>query len=112
LFFRPLQFTPLPFKLSLIRVNLPLLIRLLLLLTLELISDQRSGTETQHTADRSAGAWMAHGRANNTARGGASEGTDTRAFFAGTQGSSRASDPSPAEPPGTKVGFSSSTNGN
>jgi hypothetical protein len=92
LFFHPLQFTSLAFKLSLIRVNLSLLIRLLLLLALELVSNQHAGTETQRTADRRAGARMAHGSANNAAHGGAAKGTDPCAFFARSQASSRASD--------------------
>jgi hypothetical protein len=44
LFFDPLEISPLPFKLSLVRVDLPLLIGLFLFLSLHLVSDQGAGS--------------------------------------------------------------------
>jgi hypothetical protein len=83
LLFDPVQLLPLAFKLGLISVNLPLLIRLFYLLTLELVANQRAGTETKRAADGSARAGMTDRCSDDTADGCTSKSADTGAFFTG-----------------------------
>jgi hypothetical protein len=57
---------------SLVGINLPLLIGLSLLLTLELIADQRTGAQAQRAPDRRPNPWTSHRRSYGPTRGGTS----------------------------------------
>ena len=67
LFSDPFQLAPLAFQFGLIGIDLFLLVGLAVLLSLELISDQGAGAQSQCATDRRASAWVAYRRADNTA---------------------------------------------
>jgi hypothetical protein len=57
---------------SLVGINLPLLVGLYLLLTLELIADQCTGAQPQRATDRCPNPWTTHRRSYGPTRGGTS----------------------------------------
>jgi hypothetical protein len=78
---QPLIFLSIAFDFALVLLNLLLVLLILrLFLTLHVISNERSGTQTQGPADSSASPGMAHGCANNTPRCGAAKGANARSF--------------------------------
>src|SRR5258706_10061733 len=81
LFSEPLHFAPLAVQFCLIGVDLTLLVRLSVLLTLQLIADQRSAAQSKRAANRRASARMAHRGANQTACRSTAKRADSRAFF-------------------------------
>jgi hypothetical protein len=83
LFFDPLEISPLPFKLSLVRVDLPLLLGLFLFLSLQLVSDQGAGSQSERAADGGSRAGRAHGRADDASYGGTAQRADSGAFLPG-----------------------------
>jgi hypothetical protein len=85
-----IELSSLPIQFRLVRVYLPLLVSLPLVLTLHLVSDQSSSSQSKRAADSRAGTGMAYGRADNPAHGGAAQSADSRAFFAGRHRSARA----------------------
>jgi hypothetical protein len=64
-------------------VNLLLLAIVCILLSLQLIADQRAGAQPKTTADRCTGTRMAHGRADQSTGCCAAKSTDAGAFFPG-----------------------------
>jgi hypothetical protein len=89
---QPLNLASLTLYLGLIGVRLPLLIRLLDLLTLKLITDQRAGPQAQRSSDGRAGARMTHCGSNQSAGSSAAERSNTRALLAGRQAPARAAE--------------------
>jgi hypothetical protein len=85
-----IELSSLPIQFRLVRVYLPLLVSLPLVLTLHLVSDQSSSSQSKRAADSRAGTGMAYRRADNPAHGGAAQSADSRAFFTRRQRSGAA----------------------
>jgi hypothetical protein len=79
--FEPLDSLPVPSDFSLISLNLLLLLVIGDLLTLQLVSHQRAGAETEGSADCCSSTWMAHGGADKPACRGTAQRSDTSPFF-------------------------------
>jgi hypothetical protein len=78
---KPFELSSLPFDFSLVGIDLPLLIRLLNLLSLELIADERAGTQPECAADGGACARMAHSSADEASRSRTAQSANTCALF-------------------------------
>jgi hypothetical protein len=89
-----LKFSPLALEFGLIALDLTLLLRLSILLSLELISDQRPGAQSKEAAHRRPRAGMPGCRANDAARGGSAQRANPGALFTGCQTASGAADSS------------------
>jgi hypothetical protein len=70
-----------PFDFRLVSANLAVLLVISILLTLELVTDQRARAQAQSTADQRARRRMTHSAANNAPCGGSSESSDAGPFF-------------------------------
>jgi hypothetical protein len=81
LFSESLKFPSLAIQFGLVSIDLPLLFALRLLLALELIADERSGSQSENTADRRSCSWTAHGCPDDAADGGPAERSDAGALF-------------------------------
>jgi hypothetical protein len=71
-----------PLDLGLVSANLAVLLVISILLTLELVADQRARAQAEAAADQRARRRVTHSAADNAPCGGSSEGSDTGAFFA------------------------------
>jgi hypothetical protein len=75
---------------GLVAIDLLLLLIVCILVTLQLITNQCTGAETQRTADQSASCGTPYGRADDAAGGSAAQGADTGAFLACAEGTAGA----------------------
>src|SRR5215475_255589 len=66
-----------------------LLVSLLHLLTLELITDQCAGAQSQRASDCRTDPWVTYGRTNGPSRGRTSQGTNSRAFLSSAERAAR-----------------------
>jgi hypothetical protein len=84
--FHPLNSLPVSSDLSLISLNLLLLLIIGDLLTLQLVSHQRAGAETEGTTDCCSGTWMPNSGADKAACRGTAQCSDPSPLFTCGQG--------------------------
>ncbi len=80
-----LELAALALEFELVLIDLLVVLRGLIVSSLQLIADQRARAEAQQSTDCSARARMTHRGTDNAACRRAAESTDTRAFFSGGQ---------------------------